>query len=173
MWASRSSELKVAVDAIFNHSDQGFRRAHRLRGKALDPRDRRRARQDPRQDSARSCARRPPFTKNTPWSSPRRPITCCASTARASPARQHALKRVADITIDLFVGLCVLSRAPPSPPNPATGQAGRWPSHTCSRGRRSGAWPTTCGASSATRMRKWTCLAGFIAGEGKLSLGRP
>ena len=25
--------------------------------------------------------------------------------------RQHALKRVADMTIDLFVGLCVLSRA--------------------------------------------------------------
>jgi len=25
--------------------------------------------------------------------------------------RQHALKRVADISIDLFVGLCVLSRA--------------------------------------------------------------
>ncbi len=31
--------------------------------------------------------------------------------ARAIASRQHALKRVADIAIDLFVGLCVLSRA--------------------------------------------------------------
>ncbi len=37
--------------------------------------------------------------------------------------RQHALKRVADITIDLFVGLCVLSRATALAAEP--GDAGR------------------------------------------------
>ena len=148
------SELKVAVDAIFNSPIKGFGVLSRLRGEAPDARDRCRAGQDSRTDSARACARQPQFTRSTPWNSPRLPTTCCANTARASP-RVNMRSSASPTSPSICSSDCAYCRAPrSSPPSPASPASRLSASHTSLRSRRSGAWPIRCGASRATRTRR-------------------
>ena len=103
-------ELKAAVDDIFNHPIKGFgvltdyarRRSTRATGVGRD----------------KILAQMPQSLRKTAAIYERYTVQA----ARASEAllrkfgrsiadQQHALKRIADIAIDLFVGLCVTSRA--------------------------------------------------------------
>jgi len=103
-------ELRAAVDSIFNHPIKGFGVLADYGGKRLT--------------HATGMGRDKILGKIPP---PLREATTIfekytvelASAAdfllrkygRSIAERQHALKRIADMTIDLFVGLCVLSRA--------------------------------------------------------------
>jgi alkylation response protein AidB-like acyl-CoA dehydrogenase len=103
-------ELRAAVDSIFNHPIKGFGVLADYGGKRLT--------------HATGVGRDKILRKIPP---PLREATTIfekytvelASAAdfllrkygRSIAERQHALKRIADMTIDLFVGLCVLSRA--------------------------------------------------------------
>jgi len=115
-------ELKVAVDEIFNHPIKGF-------GVLADYAEKRL--------SHATGVGRDKILGKIP--APLREATATyekytVELAKASDfllrkygksiaGRQHALKRVADISIDLFVGLCVLSRATALAAEP--GEAGR------------------------------------------------
>ena len=104
-------ELQAAMDDIFNNLIKGFGVLTEYAEKRLTQATGVGARQDFDSLARRVCVRRPGSMRGILSNSPRRPSTCCASTANRSPIAQHDLKRIADIGIDLFVGLCVLSRA--------------------------------------------------------------
>jgi alkylation response protein AidB-like acyl-CoA dehydrogenase len=104
------AELKVAVDAIFNHPIKGFgvladyaeKRLTRATGVGRD-----------------KILGKIPAELREATSTFEKYTVALAKVSdfllrkygKSIAGRQHALKRVADMTIDLFVGLCVLSRA--------------------------------------------------------------
>jgi alkylation response protein AidB-like acyl-CoA dehydrogenase len=114
-------ELKIAVDEIFNHPIKGFgvltdyaeKRLTHATGVGRD----------------KILTALPPELKGTAAVYERYTVELAKAAGfllrkygKTVADRQHALKRVADITIDLFVGLCVLSRAAALAGTP--GQAG-------------------------------------------------
>ncbi len=108
---------RVAVGAAsggerhLQRSDQGLRRAHGLRRTPAlaSHRHRRGPPRDP--PCAGAAAARGVLREVRRPSSRAWPTSRCASTARAIADKQYLQKRIADLMIDLFVGLCVLSRA--------------------------------------------------------------
>jgi acyl-CoA dehydrogenase family protein 9 len=103
-------ELKAAVDAIFNHPIKGFgvltdyaeRRLTRATGVGRD----------------KILAQMPASLRETAAVYERYTVelaraceTALRKFGRSIAEQQHALKRIADVAIDLFVGLCVTSRA--------------------------------------------------------------
>jgi alkylation response protein AidB-like acyl-CoA dehydrogenase len=103
-------ELKAAVDAIFNHPIKGFGVLADYGGKRLTHvtgmgRD-------------KILGKLPPPLRDATASYEKYTVELAKAAdfllrkyGKSIAERQHALKRVADMTIDLFVGLCVLSRA--------------------------------------------------------------
>jgi acyl-CoA dehydrogenase family member 9 len=104
------SELKVAVDAIFNHPIKGFgvladyaeKRLTHATGVGRD----------------KILGKIPPQLREATSTFEKYTVELAKASdyllrkyGKSITGRQHALKRVADMTIDLFVGLCVLSRA--------------------------------------------------------------
>jgi len=103
-------ELKVAVDEIFNHPIKGFgvladyaeKRLSHATGVGRD----------------KIVGKIPPALREATAIYEKYTMELAKASdfllrkyGRSIAGRQHALKRVADISIDLFVGLCVLSRA--------------------------------------------------------------
>jgi alkylation response protein AidB-like acyl-CoA dehydrogenase len=103
-------ELKAAVDAIFNHPIKGFgvltdyaeRRLTRATGVGRD----------------RILAQMPATLRETAAVYERYTVefsraceTVLRKFGRSIADQQHALKRIAEVAIDLFVGLCVTARA--------------------------------------------------------------
>jgi acyl-CoA dehydrogenase family member 9 len=103
-------EMKAAVDDIFNHPIKGFgvltdyaeRRLTRATGVGRD----------------KILAQMPPTLRETAAVYERYTVELARVSdallrrfGRSIAEQQHALKRIADIAIDLFVGLCVTSRA--------------------------------------------------------------
>jgi acyl-CoA dehydrogenase family protein 9 len=103
-------ELKAAVDSIFNHPIKGFgvladyggKRLTRATGVGRD----------------KILGKIPPPLREATTIFEKYTVELASAAdfllrkyGRSIAERQHALKRIADMTIDLFVGLCVLSRA--------------------------------------------------------------
>src|SRR5271156_5925061 len=104
------SELKAAVDDIFNNPIKGFgvladyaeKRLTRATGVGRD----------------KLLGKIPPQLREATTAYEKYTVELAKASdyllrkyGKSIAGRQHALKRVADMTIDLFVGLCVLSRA--------------------------------------------------------------
>jgi len=103
-------ELKTAVDDIFNHPIKGFGVLADYGGKRLLQatgvgRDKIIGKIPPRLREATTIFER--YTLELAKAAD----FLLRKYGKSIAVRQHALKRVADMTIDLFVGLCVLSRA--------------------------------------------------------------
>jgi acyl-CoA dehydrogenase family protein 9 len=103
-------ELRIAIDDIFNHPIKGFgvladyaeKRLSHATGVGRD----------------KILAKIPPELREATGIYEKYTVELAKAAdfllrkyGKSIAGRQHALKRVADITVDLFVGLCVLSRA--------------------------------------------------------------
>ena len=146
-------ELRAAVDEIFNHPIKGFgvltdyaeKRLTHATGVGRD-----KIRGSDSAELREATAMYEKYTVELAKASDH----LLRKYGKSIAGRQHALKRVADIAIDLFVGLCVLSRATSLAAEPGEEGDRRRDRARCSRGKRSAAWPTTCAASCATRTRR-------------------
>lgn len=111
-------ELRTAVDTIFNHPIKGFGVLSDYAGQRLT--------QATGVGRARITAHLPAGLRDTAALYERYTVALSRACdfllrrhGRAIADQQHALKRVADIVIDLFVGLCVTSRAATMTDGPA------------------------------------------------------
>jgi acyl-CoA dehydrogenase family protein 9 len=149
-------ELKAAVDDIFNHPIKGFgvladyaeKRLTRATGVG---RDKILGKMPPQLREATTIVRA--IHRGTCQG-----LRLSAAQVRQDHCRpQHALKRVADMTIDLFVGLCVLSRAAAlSQCRPGEeGAQAMVIAHAFAQQAKRRMAGTTCAESSATRTRRW------------------
>jgi alkylation response protein AidB-like acyl-CoA dehydrogenase len=103
-------ELKAAVDAIFNHPIKGF-------GVLADYAEKRLT-QATGVGRDKIVGKIPPALREAAGIYEKYTVELGKASdfllrkyGKSIASRQHALKRIADITIDLFIGLCVLSRA--------------------------------------------------------------